>query len=156
MNKTVLFTKFKQYIVYIFSSEDSTNIVITWGKLKLKLRESRTSLNKEYNYRHDENKTNRSSVNQSINSEKDELNKYTELSEMSGKKNGVVTDDAMQNKAMRSEIQSQTEKNVANASFTDSNNMTKSAYVNNINENNRRNCENIIMMAKLLNQIYST
>ena len=50
--------------------------------------ESRTSLNKEYNHRHDEYKTNKKEkkngkIYHCIISEEGELYKYTELSEMS-------------------------------------------------------------------------
>ena len=71
--------------------------------------------NKENNNRHDENKMNKkenetSSLNKRIMSEKGELNKYTQLSNMFGNENGAVTEDARQNKATRSETESQNEK----------------------------------------------
>jgi len=100
------------------SLEDSANLVITWGKLKLTLAEPRTSPNK----RQDENKTKKN--------------------EMSGSMNEVVTDDAVKNKEIHSHILPKNNEHDQNVSITGSNNMTKSTYVQNNNRINRKKCDN--------------
>ena len=124
-------TKFNKYIFYIFSLEDSANIVITWGKLKLKVTESRTSLYKEYNNQNDEYKTNKKEkkiekMDDCIISEEGKQSKY----------------NAMKNQKMCCELKSKNEKNVQNDTVADSNNVTKSSHVNNKNKINGGKCEN--------------
>jgi hypothetical protein len=86
------------------------------------------------------------------------LSYYSQLSEMSGNKNGVVTDDAMKNKEIRNEmkekaihneIESKNKETVEIASITDSNNITNT-YVNDKNENKIKRFKNAKNVAKTI------